>query len=80
MRKLITILCLFICAIAEAQPPVVPAGRNMAVGANHRAVDSALVSSFNLGLFSNTDTLHGFQWGLLTSVVRREMTGTNLGC
>ena len=79
MRNLLVILCLFICAIADSQPPVVPDGRNMGVGANHRATDSALVSSFNLGLLSNTDSLHGFQFGLLTSVVRREMTGTNLG-
>ena len=79
MRYLLVILCLFICSFADSQPPVVPAGRNMAVGANHRAADSALVSSFNLGLFTNTDTLHGFQWGLLTSVVRRDMQGVNWG-
>lgn len=41
--------------------------------------DSTLVSNLNIGLLSNTDSLRGFQLGLLTSVVRRDMQGVNLG-
>ena len=80
MRQLLVILSLALCvAVCEAQPPVVPTGRNIGIGANHRAADSSLVSSLNVGLLDNTDTLHGFQLGLLTSIVRREMAGVNIG-
>lgn len=66
------------CILAYAQMSVVTTNRNIALGVNHRTADSALVSCCNLGLLANTDTLHGIQTGLLTSVVQRDLRGTNI--
>ena len=73
------LLLMVYCFFAEAQPPVVSPGRNIAFGVDRRAADSTLVSYCNLGLFANADTLHGIQVGLLTSVARRDLQGANLG-
>ena len=77
----ITILLLCSISITDvlAQLPPVRRNTNIAVGINHRMSDSTLVSNLNIGLLSNTDSLRGFQLGLLTSVVRRDMQGREFG-
>ena len=51
---------------------------NMAFGANRTTTDSLLFSNLNVGIFSSVDTLHGFQYGLISSVATREMIGLNM--
>ena len=51
---------------------------NMAFGANRTTTDSLLFSNLNVGIFSSVDTLHGFQYGLISSVATREMKGLNM--
>ena len=52
---------------------------NIGVGVNHTTADSLLMSHFNVALFGNVDTLHGFQGSLFMSVVRQETKGVNAG-
>ena len=52
---------------------------NIGLGVNHSTQDSLLTSHFNLALFGNTDTLHGLQLSLLSSVARQETKGVNIG-
>ena len=66
-------------AYSMAQLSPVKRNTNIALGINRREKDSTLVSKLNIGLISNMDSLHGFQFGGLSSVVRREANGLNIG-
>ena len=52
---------------------------NVALGVGHTAADSSKLKNFNIGIFSSTDTLSGFQLGLLTASTRGETRGVNIG-
>ena len=80
LRYLISAVVCAIC-ITDGMAQQLPVKRhtNIAFGINKRAADSLLVSKLDIGPVSNTDSMRGLQLGVLTSVVRREMTGVNIG-
>lgn len=78
MRRHLAIALLFaICASTAFsqihRPP------NVAFGHRRYAADSCLVSGFGLGLFTNVDSLRGFQLGLIESVAMRDIRGVSIG-
>lgn len=52
---------------------------NVGLGVNRRQADGTLTSAFNLGIFNNADSLRGFQLGLFSASVRRDMQGASIG-
>lgn len=56
-----------------------PRYTNIGVGIGHHSPDSMRIGNLNIGLFSATDTLRGFQAGLLTAAARGDISGFNLG-
>lgn len=65
--------------VCRAQEPVGRKAGNIGVGVSRHTPDSMHLANANIGLFTNTDTLHGAQLGLFTSVARREARGVNAG-
>jgi len=51
---------------------------NVAVGIHHHHPDSTLCSPLNIGLLSEADTLHGFQYGVFLGTVRGHADGVML--
>lgn len=62
---------LFVATVVKAQT-------NIAVCTGHRAADSSYVSSVNIGIIGNVDTLRGIHVNALTSVAHKEMRGVNI--
>ena len=51
---------------------------NVAVGIHHHHPDSTLCSPLNIGLLSEADTLHGFQYGVFLGAARGHADGVML--
>ena len=51
---------------------------NVAVGIHHHHPDSTLCSPLNIGLLSEVDTLHGFQYGAFLGAARGRADGIML--
>lgn len=69
------------CGTADcaAQNPIGRRAGNIGMGVCRHTPDSMHLANANIGLFANTDTLHGAQIGLFMAVARRETRGVNIG-
>ncbi len=83
MKRVLTALAVLIAAQpfhAIAQKKIkAPRYTNVGVGIVHTTPDSMRVANLNVGLFSATDTLRGFQLGLFTAATRGDVNGVNIG-
>lgn len=79
-RALIAIAATFAAMAAYAQQPrfISPGRSNIAFGSRKNA-DSTRVASFNLGLWSQIDTLRGFQLQLGAAGLLGNASGVNIG-
>lgn len=73
-KAFLSLIAIAVCMTAQAR-----VRKNVALGVNHHAADSSIVSGLNVGLFGNVDTLRGLQVNAFTSMARREMRGVNIG-
>lgn len=71
---LLAIGWVWICP-SQAQTPKGHRLPNVAVGIHHHHPDSTLCSPLNIGLLSEVDTLHGFQYGMFLGAVRGRADG-----
>ena len=68
-------ICCLISISVQAQTPKGHRLPNVAVGIHHHHPDSALCSPLNIGLLSEVDTLHGFQYGTFLGAARGRADG-----
>ena len=72
------LLAASLTAFLPCQAQEKKAAANIGVSIGRHAVDGSVVSTVNVGLFANVDTLRGVQLSALTGVTRREMRGVNI--
>lgn len=78
-HTLCIVLCLWAISVSAIAQNVNSRRINLSIGVSQEQPDSVRTHYVDVGLFSSTSHLEGFQWGVLSSIVDSRMVGCNVG-